>query len=133
LREGRDLAFVATGETVVHCLLAAGALAQQGVSCRVLSMHTVKPLDSEAVLRAGRECGAVITAEEHIVYGGLGEACAAVLMQAGLTLPFQIAAIPDEDTVTGSQSDIFCHYGLTMVGLAKKALKLLKKTAATRP
>jgi transketolase len=127
LREGSDVAFIATGETVVHCLLAAGQLAGRGLNCRVLSMHTVKPLDAEAVLKAGRECRAVITAEEHMVNGGLGEACAALLMQAGVKVPFRIVGIPDEDTVTGTQADIFRHYGLSMEGLAEKALKLLER------
>jgi transketolase len=127
LRDGRDLAFIANGETVVHCLLAAESLAERGLKCRVLSMHTLKPLDREAVLRAGRECKAVLTVEEHSVHGGLGEACAATLLQAGVCVPFRIAGIPDEDTVTGSQADIFRHYGLTMEGLAALALELLKK------
>ena len=125
LREGNDVAFIGTGETVAHCLLAAASLAERGLNCRVLSMHTIKPLDAEAVLRAGRECRAVITAEEHSVYGGLGEACAAVLLQAGVPSRFHIAGIPDEDTVPGSQADIFRHYGLTMEGLAGKAVELL--------
>ena len=127
LREGSDVAFIATGETVVHCLLAAGQLAERGLNCRVLSMHTVKPLDTEAVLKAGRECRAVITAEEHMVNGGLGEACAALLMQAGVSVPFRIVGIPDEETVTGAQADIFRHYGLSMEGLAEKAQKLLER------
>src|SRR6185369_9526455 len=114
-------------ETVVHCLLAASRLAEDGLDCRVLSMHTVKPLDTEAVLAAGRECRAVITAEEHSVHGGLGEACAAALLQAGVSVPFRIVGIPDEDIVTGSQADIFRHYGLSMEGLATSALELLKK------
>jgi transketolase len=124
LREGRDMAFIGTGETVVHCLLAAGQLAECGLNCRVLSMHTVKPLDTDAVLLAGRECRAVITAEEHSVHGGLGEACASVLMQAGVSVPFRIVGIPDEDTVTGAQADIFRHYGLSMEGLAALAKSL---------
>src|SRR5262249_32732430 len=124
LREGKDLAFIATGETVAHCWLASAHLADRGLQCRVLSMHTVKPLDTEAVLQAGRECRAVITAEEHSIHGGLGEACTSVLMQAGVSVPLQIMGIPDEDTVTGSQAEIFRHYGLTMEGLAEKALKM---------
>ena len=127
LRDGRDLAFIAMGETVVHCLLAAESLAERGLRCRVISMHTLKPLDREAILSAGRECRAVLTAEEHSVHGGLGEACAATLLQAGVSVPFRIAGIPDEDTVTGSQADIFRHYGLSMEGLATSALDLLKK------
>ncbi len=126
LRDGNDVAFIATGETVVHALLAAGQLAERGLNCRVISMHTVKPLDTEAVLKAGRECRAVITIEEHSVHGGLGEACASTLMQAGVSVPFRIAGIPDEDTVTGAQADIFRHYGISMEGLSEAALKLLK-------
>jgi transketolase len=127
LREGTDVAFIASGETCVHALLAAGTLAEFGVQCRVLSMHTIKPLDSQAVIRAGRECAAVVTVEEHSVHGGLGEACAAVFMQSGVAVPFRIVGIPDEDTVTGSQADIFRHYGITMEGLARTALDLLDR------
>jgi transketolase len=125
LRDGRDIAFLATGETVVHALLAAAALEAEGISSRVLSLHTIKPLDTEAILRAGRECGAIITVEEHMVHGGLGEACAAVLLQAGVSVPFRIVGIPDEYTVTGSQADIFRHYGISMEGLADTAKKLM--------
>jgi transketolase len=126
LRDGNDVAFIATGETVVHALLAAGQLAEHGLNCRVLSIHTIKPLDTEAILKAGRECRAVITVEEHMVNGGLGEACAALLMQAGVSVPFRIVGIPDEDTVTGAQADIFRHYGISMEGLAERATGLLK-------
>ncbi len=128
LGAGTDLAFVATGETVVHCLLAsAWLLKQKGIAARVLSMHTVKPLDTDAVLTAARQCRAIITVEEHSVHGGLGEACAGVLLQAGVNVPFRIAGIPDQDTVTGSQADIFCHCGLTMEGLAQRALELMNR------
>jgi transketolase len=133
LRDGNDVAFIATGETVIHALLAAAHLNSRGISCRVLSMYTVKPLDTTAVLRAGRECRVLITVEEHSVHGGLGEACAAALMQAGVSVPFSIVGIPDEDTVTGSQADIFRHYGLTMEGLAEKALNLLDQRSGKAP
>jgi transketolase len=126
LRDGDDVALIATGETVIHAVLAAALLAEQGIECRVLSMHTVKPLDAEAVIRAGRDCRAVVTVEEHSVHGGLGEACAAVLMQAGVAVPLRIVGIPDEDTVTGSQADIFRHYGISMEGLVATTLELLK-------
>lgn len=131
LREGRDLAFVATGEAVIHALLAAGALAEHGVQCRVLSMHTIKPFDMAAVIDAGRECGAIVTVEEHSVNGGLGEACASTLMQAGVMASLRLIGIPDEDTVTGSQADIFRHYGLTMEGLTRTALELLARWPVT--
>jgi transketolase len=121
LRAGNDVAFIATGETVIHAILAAGQLAERGLNCRVLSMHTVKPLDTEAILKAGRECGAVVTVEEHMVHGGLGEAVASTLLQAGVFKPFRIVGIPDEETVTGAQADIFRHYGISMEGLSESA------------
>jgi transketolase len=131
LRGGADAALIGTGETVIHCLLAASELADEGVECRVLSLPTVKPLDVAAVVRAGRECGAVVTAEEHSVHGGLGEACAGALLQAGVAVPFRIVGLPDEDTVTGSQSDIFRHHGLSMEGLAATVRSLLKPAEAS--
>ncbi|MGN6371091.1 MAG: transketolase family protein [Phycisphaerae bacterium] len=124
LRQGNDLCFIATGEAVIHAYLAAGALAEQGVQSRVLSMHTIKPLDTAAVLAAGRECRAIITVEEHSIFGGLGEAVAGALLQHTLHPRFKIMAIPDEHTVTGSQADIFRHYGLSMEGLIAAAKKL---------
>ena len=124
LRDGGEVALIATGETVIHALLAAARLAERGLAARVLSLHTIKPLDTEAVLKAGRECRAVITVEEHLVHGGLGEACAAVLLQAGVSKPFRIVGIPDEETVTGSQADIFRHYGVSMEGLSELAVSL---------
>jgi DNA-directed RNA polymerase specialized sigma24 family protein len=89
------------------------------------AIRPVQPLDSAAVLAAARECRAIITAEEHMVNGGLGEAVAGVIAQAGIGTRFKIVGIPDEYTATGSQADIFRHYGLTMEGLAATALELL--------
>jgi len=126
LRDGNDVAFIANGETVVHAVLAAAQLTEKGIQARVLSVHTVKPLDTEAILKAGRECKAVITVEEHMVHGGLGEAVASTLLQAGVAKPFRIVGIPDEETVPGAQADIFRHYGISMEGLTATATKLLK-------
>jgi transketolase len=133
VRDGVDLAFVANGETVIHALLAAAELAAtEGLSCRVLSMHTIRPIDEAAILRAAAECGAIITVEEHMAHGGLGEACAAILMQSGSAIKFKIVAIPDEATITGSQADIFHHYGISMEGLALTAKRLLHGGPASR-
>ncbi len=127
LRAGKDVAFLATGETVVHALLAAEHLKQtDGMECRVVSVPTIKPLDRNSILAAGFACRAIITVEEHMVHGGLGEAAASVLAHAGLTRRFHVCGIPDEYTVTGSQADIFRHYGLTMEGLAATARQLLR-------
>ena len=125
--QGTDLAFIATGETVAPCYEAALILEEEGISTRVISMHTIKPLDEAAVLKAASGCKALISVEEHSVHGGLGEACASVLMQKGTTVLFRIIGIPDEDTVTGSQTEIFNHYGISASGLAETARNLLKR------
>ncbi len=131
LREGSDIAFIANGETVIHALLAAALLeVSDGLNCRVISLHSLKPFDRELVLQAATDCAAVVTVEEHMVHGGLGEACAAAILQAGLAPRFRAVGIPDEYTVTGSQADIFRHYGISMEGLAEAARCLLGKTSA---
>ena len=126
IRNGRDLAFIATGETVYLALKAAEQMEKSDYSCRVISMHTIKPLDVEAVIRAAEECRAIVTVEEHRTAGGLGEACAAILMEANMQVPFKIVGIPDEYTMTGNQLEIFGHYGLTAPGLSRTATALLE-------
>jgi len=123
--EGTDVAFIACGETVAPAYEAARLLEEKGISVEVISMHTVNPLDADAVKKAARKCKAVITVEEHSVHGGLGEACASLLMQERLFVPFKIVGFPDEDTVTGSQTEIFGYYGISGEGLMQTALKLL--------
>lgn len=129
IRKGTDLTFIANGETVAPALAAAERLATEPgfhLQCRVLSVHTIKPLDEATVLRAASETGGIVTVEEHSVHGGLGEACAALLLQhGGLAVPFRIVGFPDEHTVTGSQTEIFTHYGMDGPGLARTARDLL--------
>lgn len=125
IQDGADLTFIACGETVSIALAAAQLLQTEGMTCRVLSMHTIKPLDEDAIVSAARETRAIITVEEHSVHGGLGEACAAMLMQCGLSLPFKIIGFPDEHMVNGSQVEIFNHYGISLNGLAESARRLL--------
>jgi len=127
IREGTDLSFLACGETVAPVFDAAELLAKEGIQCRVLSLHTIKPLDQAAVRRAATETGGLITVEEHSVNGGLGEACAGLLLQEGIHTRFKIAGFPDEHTVTGSQEEIFRHYGVDGPGLAGLARSLLAK------
>ena len=123
VRDGKDLAFVATGETVWIAYAAAQRLAAEGLQCRVLSLHTLRPLDVEAVLAAART-GAIVTVEEHSTSGGLGEACAAVLAEAGLSVPLRRMGLPEEETFPGSQAEILEHYGISPEGLAAVARAL---------
>jgi transketolase len=100
-------------------------LEKQGISGGVISMHTLKPLDEAAILEAARNSRAIITVEEHSVHGGLGSACASLLIQGGFRNPFKIIGIPDEYTVNGSQAEIFNYYGITPEGLAQSARDLI--------
>jgi len=126
IREGADIAIIANGETVYPALKAAELLAENGVEATVVSMHTIKPLDSELVLQLADKTGAMITVEEHSVNGGLGEACASLLIQHGYSKPFKIMGIPDEYTVTGSQVEILNHYGISAEGITSVVTGMLK-------
>ncbi len=126
IKDGGDLAIIATGECVFPALLAADNLENwHDLKVRVISMHTVKPLDKDMLMEAATACRGIITVEEHSVHGGLGEACASCLLQNGYGLPFRIIGIPDEYTVSGSQSEIFNHYGITGESIAETALNLI--------
>ena len=123
--KGNDVAFIACGETVAPAYEAARLLEGKGIGAEVISMHTINPLDKDAVLEVAKRCKAVITVEEHCVNGGLGEACASLLMQERVFVPFKIVGFPDEETVTGSQNEIFGYYEISGEGLMQTALKLL--------
>lgn len=128
IKDGDDLTFIATGETVYPALQAAHKLeAEQNIHASVISMHTIKPLDHTLLATVAAKGKPIVTVEEHMVYGGLGEACASFLLENGYCNPFKIVGIPDEYTVTGSQNEIFSHYGISEKGLLETALKLLMK------
>jgi transketolase len=127
IKEGNDIILVATGETVYPALQAAKKLEEENkIHATVISMHTIKPLDYELLARVASNGAPVITVEEHSVFGGLGEACASFFLQNGFYNKFKIIGIPDEYTVTGSQGEIFNHYGISANGIAEKSLQLLK-------
>jgi len=124
LRHGKDISIIACGEMVYPALEAAKELAGDGIEARVVDMHTLKPLDEEAVLEAAA-CGAVVTIEEHSVHGGLGSAVASFLVQRKPT-PMRILGLPDEVLYTGNSTEVFTHYGLTPQGIVRAAKELLK-------
>jgi transketolase len=123
---GDDVAIIANGETVYPALQAAKKLKEQNINATVISMHTIKPLDTDLLLTVAKKCKAIVTVEEHSVYGGLGEACASFLLQNKIYKPFKIIGIPDEYTVTGSQTEIMNHYGISENGIADTVTELLK-------
>jgi transketolase len=126
VRRGDDVAFLATGETVEIAMHAADVLAVRGIRAEVLSIHSLRPFDEVAVLETARRVAAIVTVEEHSVHGGLGSRVASLLMQAGVTPALRIVGIPDEYTYTGSQQEIFAHYGITPDGLTATAALLLE-------
>jgi transketolase len=129
-RENYDIAFLAIGETVAPTLFASQLLEQQGKTSCVLSLHTLRPFDTDAVQKAAECSKVVVTVEEHSVNGGLGSRVASFLMQAGIFRPLHIMGIPDEHTVTGSQTEIFNHYGISPNGISRIALHLLEQAAS---
>ncbi|WP_338358064.1 transketolase family protein [Yeosuana marina] len=126
VRDGDDVAIIASGETVYPAWLAAKKLEDDhDIKATVVSMHTIKPLDLNLIENLAKNGRPIIIVEEHMVTGGLGEACASHLFQNGYKNPFQIIGIPDEYTVTGSQVEIFNHYGISKEGIYKTCKELL--------
>lgn len=126
LRDGTDLTIIAAGETVRVALDTEKALQEVGVSCRVINMHTIKPLDGEAIIRAAKETGHIITVEEHSIFGGLGAAVAEVIVQHQ-PVSMRIIGIPDEPAIAGKSSEVFKHYGIHTDNLKRVALEMLGK------
>ncbi|MCL2560060.1 MAG: transketolase family protein [Turicibacter sp.] len=126
MHEGTDLTLIATGETVRVALDSAQQLKQEGIQARVLNFHTIKPLDTEAIAKAAKETGCVITLEEHSIHGGLGAAVAEVVVQQH-PVPMKILGIPDEPAVAGKSAEVFEHYGLSVKQVVKVAHELLTK------
>ena len=125
MSEGNDITIIATGETVKVAVDSAAELKTMGIGCRVLNMHTIKPLDEEAIIKAAKETGRIITIEEHSIFGGLGSAVAEVVTQ-NHPVPLKIIGILDEPAIPGKSQEVFEHYGLCTANIKKIALQLLK-------
>jgi len=123
MREGGDITIIATGTLVYRALAAAAILDRQGIAARVINMATITPLDEEAVVDAARETGAILTAEEHVVRGGLGGAVAEIVATRH-PVPMRILGF-DGFQPTGSAEWLMERAGLTSDGIARSALDLL--------
>ncbi|MDR0508008.1 MAG: transketolase family protein [Dysgonamonadaceae bacterium] len=131
LQDGNDLTLIGTGETVYHCLVAGKRLQEEGISTRVIDMHTLKPFDRDAVEKAARETGKIITVEEHSIFGGLGASVAEVVSQT-CPVPLKIIGIPDENVINGAPLEIFRHYDLDSEGVYRAGLKVIKAFGENR-
>lgn len=126
LKDGSDVTVIATGMMVQLALKAADVLAGEGVSVRVIDMHTIKPLDEALVLKAAKETGCIVTTEEHSVIGGLGGAVAEFLSENCPT-PLVRHGVNDEFGRSGTAAAVLEAYGLTTEGLCTKIREALKK------
>ena len=123
LREGSDITVIATGLMVGEAVKAADALKQQGISVRVVNIHTIKPIDREIILKAAKETGKIITAEEHNVIGGLGDAVASVLAEE-LPTPLVKIGVNDQFGYSGPAAELLERFGLC----ASQIEEVVKKT-----
>jgi transketolase len=130
-RRGSDVTLIGSGTLLSRCLSAADELAGRGIDARVLDMHTIKPLDTEAVLAAAHETGAIVTAEEHSIIGGLGAAVAEVVTDAGLGVAVKRVGLADCFAGSGPYYDMLDAYGMSVadvVAAAEAAIALKRGT-----
>ena len=120
MRDGKDVTIAATGFMVHVALEAAELLAAEGIDARVLNIHTVKPIDSELLIKAAKETGAIVTAEEHNVIGGFGSAVAEVVCE-GAPVPVVRVGVEDKYGKSGKVPELLEEYGLTAANIAAKA------------
>jgi len=125
LREGNDVAIVATGLLVNEALIAAKTLAQEGISARVINIHTIKPLDTELIRKAAKECGTIITAEEHNIIGGLGSAVAECVCES-CPVPVRRIGVNDTFGHSGPAVDLLRQFGLSAEHIAEVAREAFK-------
>ena len=120
LRDGRDITIIACGDMVVNALDAAEELSKEGIDARVINMHTIKPLDEEAILKAAHDTRAIVTVETHNKIGGLGAAVAQVIVEKSPSIPMKFIGIEDEFVPVGDEPYLYKHYGLDVPGIVRQ-------------
>ena len=124
LNEGTDVSIFATGHLVWKAIQAGEALAEKGISAEIINIHTIKPLDAEAVLNSARKTRCVVTAEEHMILGGLGESVAQVLAR-NLPTPQEFVAVNDTFGESGTPMELMTKYGIDTQNVVDAALKVI--------
>jgi transketolase len=125
LRDGADVTIIACGQMVYETLIAAETLQKDRISARVINLHTPKPIDKEAIIKAAKETGAVVTVEEHTIAGGMGSAVAEVLAQEW-PVPVRMIGIRDRFGVSGEPDELFEYFGLKAENIVKAAREALR-------
>ena len=126
INEGKDLTLIATGMAVYNCVQAARELEKQGYDIGVIDMHTIKPIDKEAIVAAAKRTGKIITVEDHNIVGGLGSRVADVLLEEGVCAKLKKVGIPDTFAEIGYPEELYPYYGLDVDGIVKTAKEFLK-------
>lgn len=125
-REGDDVTIIATGTMMNDAVTASATLAASGISARVLDMHTVKPLDVDAVIQAAEETGHIVTVEDHTIIGGLGSAVAETIAEVGVPVKLKRLGVPDVFALVGPPADLYEHYGFDAAGIVRAVQGLLR-------
>jgi transketolase len=126
LAEGSDITIIACGSCVYQAVEAAKILnSSDGIKARVLNMHTIKPIDKEAILKAVQETRRIITVEDHNVVGGLGSAVAEVMVESGKACAFKRIGIPDVFAIIGLHEDLMAHYGMDTNGIVDSVREVM--------
>lgn len=125
LKDGKDISIIATGHMVWEALQAAYELKKEGIDVRVINIHTIKPIDEEVIIKAARETGCILTAEEHQVMGGFGSAVAEVVVK-NHPVPMDFVGIMDRFGESGKPEELMEKYGLTANSIKAKALRMVQ-------
>jgi transketolase len=125
-REGSDVAIIASGWMVWESLVAATELAKEGIEARVINLHTIKPIDTETIVKAARDCGAIVTAEEHQIMGGMGSAVAQVVVK-NAPVAMEFVGVTDTFGGSGNPGELMKAFGLTSQDVYNSVKKLLKR------
>ena len=125
-RDGSDVTVIACGSLVYEALVAAEKLGAQGIDVRVINCHTIKPIDEKAIVNAAGETGAIVTAEEHQVHGGLGSAVSEVLSKYS-PVPMEYVAMMDRFGESGEPNELMHKFGLDAKGIIKAVKKVHKR------
>jgi transketolase len=126
MQEGKDVTLIATGHLVWYSVLAAQELAKEGVSVELINIHTIKPIDQDAIIASARKTGCVVTAEEHQEAGGLGESVAGVLAR-NVPSPMEMVAVQDSFGESGVPEQLLEKYGLGPTHVADAVRKVLRR------
>ena len=126
MRDGQDVAIIACGVGVLQAVRAAEVLDRQGLSARVINMHTIKPIDREVIIQAVKDTRRIITVEDHNVMGGLGSAVAEVIVESGKACAFRKLGVPDCYSIVGYPEDLYHFYKFDADGIVETVSELMR-------